>query len=177
MTDERKYIFSWDKTVGVSVSEARPSLGPNLRLEAYRLFQFTLRDVLEEMFGTELADVVFRRAGALAGEHFYNHYCIESANLNELAKNAAAAFVELGMGILRVEDVDSENGTFIFTVNEDLDCSGMEDTDEVICVYDEGLLQGVLKAFTGKDFEVREVDCWCTGGRVCRFEAKDMTPQ
>ena len=31
------------------------------------------------------------------------------------------------------------------------------------------LLAGLLLAYTGKDFLVKEVDCWGSGGRVCRF--------
>ena len=57
------------------------------------------------------------------------------------------------------------------TVDEDLDCSGLPDTDEQICVYDEGFIQGILEAFTGKFFDVEEVDCWCAGSRTCRFSA------
>jgi len=62
------------------------------------------------------------------------------------------------------------------TVAEDLDCSGLPDTEEMHCVYDEGLLQGVLEAFYRKPFLVREVDCWCNGGRMCRFHARPAVP-
>ena len=27
----------------------------------------------------------------------------------------------------------------------------------------------ILQAYTGKPYEVREVDCWANGDRVCRF--------
>jgi len=29
-----------------------------------------------------------------------------------------------------------------------------------------------MESFTGKTFEVKEVDCWCTGDRTCRFTAE-----
>jgi len=74
MENQRKYQFNWDNTVGADMKLARPSLGPSTRVEVYRLFQFTLRDILE--------------------------------------------------------------------------------------------------SFSGKNFNVREIDCWCTGARTCRFEAK-----
>lgn len=176
MNEERKYRFSWDNTVGVSLAEARPSLGPSLRLEAYRLFQFTLRDVLEQRLGTTAADDMFRAAGVMAGKQFHAHFCSEASTVNELVNVSAKALADLGMGILRVETADIDAREFTFTVTEDLDCSGMPDTDEVICIYDEGLLQGILEAFSGEHFTVRETDCWSTGGRVCRFEAKCNDP-
>jgi uncharacterized protein len=41
-------------------------------------------------------------------------------------------------------------------------------------VYDEGFISGILKAYSGRDFRVREVDCWATGDRVCRFDVKAL---
>ncbi|MCC8180922.1 MAG: 4-vinyl reductase, partial [Planctomycetes bacterium] len=49
------------------------------------------------------------------------------------------------------------------------------DTSEQICVYDEGFIKGILDSYTGMDFSVREIDCWCSGERTCRFEAKLAT--
>lgn len=65
-----------------------------------------------------------------------------------------------------------ENMVIQLTVDEDLDCSGLPDTGDQICVYDEGLIQGILESFTKRPFQVRETDCWCTGERTCRFQAK-----
>ena len=47
---DRKYKFSWD-LLG-DIANGRPNLGPNMRLEVYRLLQFTFRDILEQHFGT-----------------------------------------------------------------------------------------------------------------------------
>ena len=35
----------------------------------------------------------------------------------------------------------------------------------------EGFIAALLESFTGKKFTVKEIDCWCTGDRTCRFEA------
>jgi predicted hydrocarbon binding protein len=59
-------------------------------------------------------------------------------------------------------------------VAEDLDCSGLPDYDEMICTYDEGFISGLLHEYTGKSFDVKEVDCWCSGDRVCRFDVKPL---
>ncbi|MDR0876928.1 MAG: 4-vinyl reductase [Treponema sp.] len=168
---KRKYKFSWDETVGADMQVARPNLGPTTRIENYRLFQFTLRDVLEQHYGTETADTLFREAGFLAGKSFYEKFLKGSANIGTLANNIQQWFNDLGIGIFRVESSSAGGDHFIFTVDEDLDCSGMPDTSEVICIYDEGFIRGILESFSGKGFDVREIDCWCTGSRTCRFEA------
>jgi predicted hydrocarbon binding protein len=169
---KRKYEFKWEDTVGADMQLARPNLGPSTRIEVYRLFQFTLRDILEQHYGADKADDLFREAGVLAGKSFFDKFLNGAKDVSELAMAVQKAFGELGIGIFRVESADTGNGHFIFTVDEDLDCSGLPDTSDVICVYDEGFIQGVLESFSGKGFNVREIDCWCTGSRTCRFEAK-----
>lgn len=174
MSAERKYVFNWDNIIG-DMETARSKLGPYTRVEVYRLFQFTLRDVLEQNFGTEKADELFRDAGVMAGAALYRRFFSDVASVGELVKAVQELFKDQRIGILRVEKSDLEKLAFTITVDEDLDCSGMEDTDDVICVYDEGLIQGILQEFTGKNYLVREVDCWCTGERTCRFEATVAT--
>ncbi len=166
----RKYEFSWD-LVGGDTSESRPSLGPTTSLEIYRLFQFTMRDILEQRYGTEAADEIFRDAGVMAGRSFFQRYCSGAKDIGDLARIVQERFRELAIGLVRFEKVDTESMTIQLTVDEDLDCSGLPDTDEQICVFDEGLIKGILDSFTGKSFTVREVDCWRSGERTCRFRA------
>ena len=171
MSEKRKYVFDWNNCIG-NMEIARPSLGPNTRVEAYRLLQFSLRDVCERFYGTDQCDVIFREAGVLAGTQFYQRYCQNVTSIDTLTKRVQEEFKRLGIGILRLEKVDLANLNFTLTVSEDLDCSGLPDVSEVICVYDEGMIQGILQAYTGKKFVMREIDCWCTGKRTCRFAAK-----
>ncbi|MBE1236946.1 4-vinyl reductase [Phaeovibrio sulfidiphilus] len=170
MSAPRKYAFSWEHSIG-NLEMARKQLGPTTRIEIYRLFQFTMRDIIEQRYGTDASDDILRSAGSLAGEEFYRHYCSDAADLNDLVRKLQGLFKEMGIGILRLEKTDETNLRFTLTVDEDLDCSGLPDTSEVICVYDEGFIQGILRGHHGTDFVVREVDCWCTGDRTCRFTA------
>ena len=78
----------------------------------------------------------------------------------------------LKIGILRIEKSDLERLEFTMTVAEDLDCSGLPINGETICTYDEGFISGLLQEFAGQPFEVKEVDCWCSGDRVCRFAVR-----
>ena len=166
----RKYSFSWDLIGDIQLG--RPNLGPTTRIEVYRLMQFVFRDVLERRFGTEVTDDLFFEAGKLAGTEFYKKFCAGITDLNEFFSALQKLLLELRMGILRVESADTESGAFVFTVSEDLDCSGLPELDFEVCVYDEGFIAGLLENFTGKKFTVKEIDCWCTGDRTCRFAAK-----
>jgi len=170
MVNVRKYAFQWE-LLG-DIAEARPNLGPNTRLEVYRLMQFCFRDVIEQQMGTEKADEIFYEAGKLAGQQFYQHMLKPSDNLNDFVQQLQEVLKELGVGILRVEMADIEKGEFTLTVSEDLDCSGLPDLDYQICIYDEGFIAALMESFTGHQFKVKEVDCWCTGERICRFSAK-----
>ena len=66
-----------------------------------------------------------------------------------------------------------ESMRFTVTVAEDLDCSGLPFTDEVVCQYDEGFFAGIFEAYTGRPFSAREIDCWASGDRVCRFDVRE----
>jgi len=169
MTD-RRYKFSWDLLGDIALG--RPNLGPYTRLEVYRLMQYTFRDVLEQRLGTEEADRIFYEAGKLAGTEFYNHSFSHVEDFNALVKQLQETLREMGIGILRVEQADMDKGSFILTISEDLDCSGLPDLGYEICTYDEGFISGLLESFTGGAFVVKEVDCWCTGDRTCRFTAE-----
>ena len=166
---KRKYAFSWD-TIGGNIAKVRPGLGETTKVEVYRLFQFTLRDVLEQRYGTEMADTLFFEAGVLAGNAFFERYCQNISEPSDLLLTIQEQFKNLGIGIVRFEKADTKTMVFQLTVDEDLDCSGLPDTADHICVYDEGFIKGILDAYTGLDFSVREIDCWCSGARTCRFK-------
>jgi predicted hydrocarbon binding protein len=165
----RKYKFSWDLLGDIALG--RPNLGPNTRLEVYRLMQFTFRDVIEQHLGTEKTDQIFYEAGKLAGTEFYRKIFSNIKDFNAFIKSLQETLRDMGIGILRVEEADMEKGVFVLTVSEDLDCSGLPELGYEICTYDEGFISGLLESFTGSAFKVKEVDCWCTGDRTCRFTA------
>ena len=166
---EQRYAFHWDLIGDV---DAREHLGPFVRVEMYRLMQLCFRDILEKHYGTEHADVLFRDAGRLAGEQFYARFLSEEVDLSAFVTKTQKTLRELGIGILRIEEADLEQGKLVLTVDEDLDCSGLPILDYELCAYDEGFLEGVLGSYAKRTFRVRETDCWCTGARTCRFTAE-----
>ena len=166
------YEFSWDLMGDLDLG--RPNLGKTTRLEVYRLMQFTLRDVIEKTFGTAVADEVFYKAGQMAGQHFFKNVIGKVGDFDEFIRKLQDIMSDMGIGILRIEEADLEAGTYTLTVSEDLDCSGLPELDYEICIYDEGFISGLLESFTGKPFKVKEIDCWCTGDRTCRFRAETV---
>lgn len=169
----RKYKFDWD-LLG-DIKAGRPNLGPMVGTDIYRLMQFCFRDVLEEAYGSQTADEIFFKAGLLAGNQYYQHVLAANrtfADFSDFIKALQADLAEKKIGILRVEAADHAQGKYVLSIAEDLDCSGLPELDYEVCVYDEGFIAGILAGFTGKKFTVKEVDCWCTGDRTCRFVAE-----
>ncbi len=169
--EERKDpIFEWNMIGDVKLG--RPNLGELVPVDVYRLMQFTLRDELICKFGVQCADEVFFNAGKKAGIEFVKNIVRKRDSLNEFIESMQATLRDLKIGILRVEKVNMDSLELTLTVAEDLDCSGMPMIDEEICVYDEGFIAGMLLEQTGIHFSVNEIDCWCSGDRVCRFDIK-----
>lgn len=163
-------MFDWGM-IG-NVGEGRPNLGPTMDVSVYRLMQFTLRDIIITEFGIEAADRIYRKAGELAGRQFCKHLINKNNDFSEFIQETQELLSKLKIGILRIEKANMEKLEFTLTVAEDLDCSGLPVCQETICTYDEGFIGGLLSEYTGREFDVKEVDCWCSGDRVCRFAVK-----
>lgn len=166
--EECKFEWSW---LG-NVELGRPNLGPLTSVAVYRLMQFTLRDVLVKELGPEKAEKIFYEAGERAGRELYKNAITEKSTFDGFVANLQKILKDLNVGILRIEKADLENHTFTIAVAEDLDCSGLPFDDETVCTYDEGFISGILNEHAGKKFTTKEIDCWCTGDRVCRFDVK-----
>src|SRR5512136_3169921 len=114
--------FAWSMLGDLKVG--RPNLGPMTNVAVYRLMQYTLRDILIRDFGVEKADRVFFEAGKKAGQEYYKNVLTQKKDLNEFFADIQRTMKELNIGIFRVESSDLERGSFVVTVDEDLDCSG-----------------------------------------------------
>ena len=168
--EERNYNkFAW-KDLG-DIKMGRPNLGLTVPVLAYRLLQYTMRDVLIAELGVDKANDIFIQAGRHAGAQFCENLLNRELGFNEFIAQLQRVLREQSIGILRIEKADLETMRFTLSVAEDLDCSGLPFTDEVVCHYDEGFIAGILEGYTGKPFFVKEIDCWAKGDRVCRFDA------
>ena len=163
-------LFDWSM-IG-DIADGRPNMGPTMDVAVYRLMQFTLRDVIIRNFDAATAERIYYEAGELAGRQLYANVITQKTDFGAFVKELTEVLSTLKIGILRVEKADVAKLEFTLTVAEDLDCSGLPVCGESVCTYDEGFIAGLLSSFTGKAFEVKEVDCWCNGDRVCRFAVK-----
>ena len=167
MFKSASYRFQW-KDLG-DIEGGRPNLGSLMNVAVYRLMQYTLRDVLNRHLSPEKSSELLREAGKLAGTEFCRNVLNLSLPFNGFVADLQEKLASLKIGIVRVEKSDLEKMEFILTVAEDLDCSGLSPADETVCEYDEGFIAGVFGAYTGREFDAREVDCWASGERICRF--------
>lgn len=161
-------IFKWNK-IG-NIKEGRKNLGEEMPVFVYRMLEYAMNDILTKEYGAEQADILFRKAGHLCGMEYAKNNLELHLELNEFIAQLQTILKEQKIGILRIEKYDHESGEFVLTIAEDLDCSGLPPTNEVVCNYDEGFLSGIMEAYTGKPYHVREIDCWASGERVCRFK-------
>lgn len=148
MGHDRKYSFSWE-LLG-DVATGRPHLGDAASIRMYRLMQFCLRDALERRWGADAADEVFRDAGRVAGVEFAAHVLSRHDDLGDFIAELQRVLREMRVGILRVEESDVVTGELVLTLAEDLDCSGLPESGEVVCTWEEGFLAGVFEVHAGR---------------------------
>jgi len=165
--DNKHDVFEWD-SLG-DITGGRGELGEDMPVLVYRLLLFTLLDVLSKAHGREQANDYFRKAGYLAGSEFARNTLDLSVEFKEFVTNLQSSLETLKIGVLHTESYDPDNGSIVLTVEKDLDCSGLKNTSETVCNYDEGFISGILEAYTGQKYLVSEVDCWANGDKLCRF--------
>lgn len=164
--EQSHHSFSWEK-LG-NIKEGRADLGEEMPVLVYRLLQYSINHILAEEYGVEKTDELFRKAGYLAGSEFAKNRLDLTVGEEDFIAHLQKEMKDLKIGILRVESM-GQDGELTLTIGQDLDCSGLPPTNEVVCCFDEGFLSGILEAYTDKPYQVREVDCWASGDRVCRF--------
>jgi predicted hydrocarbon binding protein len=164
------YDFKWDD-LG-NIEQGRPNLGCWASLLSYRLMQYTFRDALSKEIGLDKTGELFRQAGKLAGRHFCCQILDKGLDFEAFIADLKQKLIDQKIGVLRIEEANLENLTFVITVSEDLDCSGLPIFGQTVCDYDEGFIAGIFFEYTGADFRVKEIDCWATGDRTCRFDIR-----
>jgi predicted hydrocarbon binding protein len=171
MSKEERHggTFSW-KDLG-NIGVGRPNLGPGTTVMVYRLMQYTLRATLVRHYGDAVADRILSEAGYVAGAEFCKNMLDTSAGFDSFVADWREKLEVLSVGILRFEKSDTREMDFTLTISEDLDCSGLPVSGVTVCAYDEGFIAGVFGTYTGREFDVKEIDCWATGERTCRFRA------
>lgn len=123
-------------------------------------------------FGGAAAQKVFYNAGEMAGRELCINMLDKEADACAFFSQMSAVLKEFNIGILKTEKMDDQKLNYTVTLEEDLDCSGLPDSKETVCGWDEGFIAGILQEYMGVDFLVKEIDCWSQGQKLCRFEIK-----
>ena len=160
--------FTWEDLGDIAAG--RPNLGQIVPVAMYRLLQFTLREAISTAHGPEAARQALIEAGRTSGREFCRRVLDRALPLGPFLAALQRTLREWGIGILRVERSDLERREFVITIAEDLDCSGLRVTGDTVCEFDEGFIAGIFREYAGEEFVAREVDCWASGERVCRFQ-------
>lgn len=168
-------LLLWDCLF--DMKEGRKNLGAEMPVQVYRMFEYSMRDILTNRYGKEEMVEIFRAAGEKTGKEFFTRFLDGALPLDGFLAQLQQKLIDFKIGVLRIEEFDEKTGHAIVTVSEDVDCSGLPPMGETVCNYDEGFIAGILKAYTKKEYVVVEVDCWATGDRVCRFYAKIVSEQ
>lgn len=161
-------FFCWENLGDLEIG--RPNLGLMAPVLVYRLMQYSLKAVLAQKLSPEETREIFINAGRLAGEEFCRKILDIDLDLDRFLVELSKKLSDWKIGVLEIEDIERDTLEMTLTVAEDLDCSGLPASDQTLCDYDEGFLAGILKAYTGKDFQVTEIACWALGDRICRFK-------
>lgn len=162
-----EFNFNWQQ-LG-DIPSGRPNLGNTTSVAAYRLMHYTMRTVLEDEYGKTKSKQLLSQAGKLAGQTFCQDILNITLPVNKFIAQLHEKLIEYSIGILRVEKADTEKFSFVITVSEDLDCSGLPLQGSPVCDFDEGFFTGIFHAYTRKKIVVKEIDCWVTGHLTCRF--------
>ena len=142
----------------------------NSPLFFYKLLEYTLLDVLVDEHGIANASDFLYKAGHKAGLTLAKEFLDFQLDFNDFFIQLSKLLKDNQLGFLSVEEFNLENSTFIFTISEDLEYNGCsKHSNDIICCYDEGLIAGIMEAYTGENIVVNEVDCWARGSGCCRF--------
>lgn len=168
--DQAHHSFSWNNLGDIKTG--RGALGESMPVLAYRMLEFSMNAILYTEYGPQRANTLFRKAGHLAGMEFAENALDLELPPDAFIEHLSKKLLELKIGRLVVEEFEPDSGDITITVADDLDCSGLTPTNEVVCNYDEGFLAGVLEVYTGHHYLVREIDCWASGDTLCRFKGQ-----
>jgi len=113
-------------------------------------------------------DICFRQAGFLAGIEYARASLDLTVNFMTFVINMQKALLNMKVRCQRIEAFIPGTGGIVFTIEHEPERTS-NITNENAYLYDEGFIAGILQTYTGDEYDVREVDRWTDGDRVCRF--------
>ena len=98
------YDFTWTDLGDISFG--RPNLGPDVPVFVHRLAQYTMREVIRRRYGEDMARLLLREAGWIAGREFCRNILNASLDFAAFIVQLQEALKARRIGILRIEKAD-----------------------------------------------------------------------
>ncbi|MCF2139092.1 MAG: 4-vinyl reductase [Candidatus Lokiarchaeota archaeon] len=77
-----------------------------------------------------------------------------------------------GFGI--IDELRFEPSRIIFNVYECFECSHLPNLGRPVCKLDEGFFTTLFEKKFGKEYEIKELECFATGNDHCQFQIKEV---
>ena len=90
-----------------------------------------------------------------------------------LTRNIINSWENMRYGHIRIKKVDAEKKEVVFVIEESVFAAGMKNVGEKICFNQAGLLAGIMKGISGKEFYAIERKCIANGDRHCEFVVRE----
>ena len=168
-----KGIENFDINIIGDLQKGRPTLGNTMPVAVYRLMLYSIRAELMDRFGKDEANCILYHSGELAGKTIYLNFMSNVKNESELYISIEKLFLGARIGKFKVKK-SNEKGELMFSMSEDLDCSGLAPDGETKCSIDEGIISGILSSYHKKPYITKEVGCWGTGEKSCFFKSVSL---
>jgi len=153
------------------LAKGRPTLGDTMSIAVYRMVVDSIKTAITMEYGVEKTAEIIYRAGEHAGRVMYAGFLRNVKDETELFEKVRDLFLIFKIGFFEVVSKDDENREFLFDISEDLDCSGLPEDGSTKCIFDEGLISGILYSFYGRHYITHEISCWGTGEESCVFKS------
>lgn len=166
-----KINTSKDNRIG-DIQRGRPTLGDTMSIAVYRMVVDSIKTAVATECGVEKMAEIIYRAGEHAGRVMFSNFLRNLHDEDELFEKIKDLFLIFKIGLFEVVSKDDENRVFVFNIAEDLDCSGLPEDGTTKCMFDEGMLSGILREFYGRSYITRELNCWGLGDESCVFRSE-----
>ncbi len=132
----------------------RPELGEDVPLFLFRILRIIgMRSILGETSGATLY-MMGKRVGNM----------LPAGNMEEFSD----MIKQLKVGIPEVKIIDEDHITV--KLYECITCAGFQNTGEMFCDMESGIIAGVLENVCGKKTRSTQVKSWSSGYNYCEFE-------
>ncbi|MGB9586785.1 MAG: histidine kinase dimerization/phospho-acceptor domain-containing protein, partial [Armatimonadota bacterium] len=137
----------------------RPSLGDNVPIQLYRSVRLL---IFREILGSDISAAILKVAGRSVGKKLG----IQGT------RDLVTAFQDLRIG--KITEITEEDGKMSLTLTECATCSGLPNIGQAICHFETGLITSATEEVLGGFVKATEVECWCLGHNICRWEIESV---